>query len=194
MTFSDTKALASALAQLDDHALKYFGSVYGPRLRHYFLRHGLNVTDAESLAVSMITDIALKIPDHYVERSGKFDAWVFTLARNGLSDWRRDQPPQPEWGLEAAVEIVPVDPALVEAVEAAVAKLGATDQEIIRRRDLGHKQSFDEIGKDLGLDPRTARVRRSRALRKLEAILTADPRIQSRLPRWVKAESEGKHT
>src|ERR1700683_1990250 len=96
MIFQTTAELASALTRLDDDALREFGLLYGPRLRRYFLNHGLNIGDAEYLAVSMITDIALKVADHYLEQNGKFDAWVFTLARNGLSDWRRHQPPSTE--------------------------------------------------------------------------------------------------
>ncbi len=191
MTFATTEELASALIRLEDDALRQFAEVYGPRLRGFLLNRGLTMADAESLAVSMITDIALKIPEHYIEQQGRFDAWVFTLVRNSLISWRRRQPPASEVVTEMSSEPIPADLDLVDAVQAGMKKLSPVDREIISRRDLGYVESFEEIGKDLNLDPRAARMRRSRALRKLGTILEADPIIRARLAQPRKLSGSG---
>lgn len=185
-TYNSTEELAAALARAEEPAYEAFVQQYGPRLRGYLLSKGLQVADAESLAVSLVTDIALKAPRFQVERGGPFDSWVFTLARHGLVDWWRQQfrfarpeqiPEEPVFELALELEI-PRRKDLIDAVEQAFSKLSETDQEILRRHDMELNQSFKEIGADLKMRPGTARVRRLRALRRLEASLRADTRIQ----------------
>src|ERR1700730_11791154 len=83
------ECLARRMSASEDEAFKEFSDLFGPRIRGYLIVHGLNPADAEDLAGSCITDIALKA-DRYREVEGAgFTAWVFTLVRHALVDWWR---------------------------------------------------------------------------------------------------------
>ena len=68
---NDLENLARQMQEDDEGAFKKFASTFGPQLRGWFFHHGLNRSDAEDLAVSCITDFALKI-DRYrpMEKGG----------------------------------------------------------------------------------------------------------------------------
>jgi RNA polymerase sigma factor (sigma-70 family) len=194
-TYSSSEELAVDLARAEEAAFETFSRLYGPRFRAYLLARGLPVAEAESLAVSLVTDIALKAPRFQIERGGSFDSWVFTLARNGLADWWRqrfrfagqEQIPE-EPAFEMAVEMEsPVRKELIDAVAQALSTLPLADQEILRRRDMEFNQSYEEIAVGLNMRPGTARVRRTRALRKLKEVLCSDTRVQPFLVRWQQA-------
>lgn len=183
------------MARAEEPAFEVFSQLYGPRLRAYLLYHRVPIDEAESLSVSLVTDIALKSSRFQVERGGLFDSWVFTLARNGLVDWYRQKHrfgieyPLEDHLLPSEVEADPVaQKDLIDAVEQALAKLSAIDQEILRRRDMESRESFADIARELNIRPDTARVRHLRALRKLEQQLRGDARVQRFLDRLPQAE------
>lgn len=183
--FASNEELGAALARAEEAAFGKFARLYGPRLRAYLLAHGLPLHEAESLAVSLVTDIALKASRFDVQRGSPFDAWVFTLARHGLADWYRRQT-RTVTTTEIQEEVfqdVPTATDLIDAVREAMSRLSSTDQEILRRRDMGYTQSYKQIGDELQIEPGAARVRRLRALRRLETILRCDKRIESFLPK-----------
>jgi RNA polymerase sigma factor (sigma-70 family) len=159
-------------------------------LRAFFVRRGLSTTDAEDLAMSCITDLALKSDRYDPERGGgRFASWVFTLARHALADWwRKHQPTSalpeslatPETGLlEESAEVS----AVVDAVREAVAKLPETDRHLLRLRDLERNEPYSEIARELGIRTETARVRHLRSLRRLRSLLESDSRVQPLLHR-----------
>src|SRR5436309_5189539 len=128
----DLEMLSQRMAAMEEDALREFGDRFGPRFRSFFLSHGLPVADAEDLAVSCVTDIALKIGRYDPERGGRFEAWVFTLARRGLVDWwRRYRPAEtlPEHLTAPGPEAAESDnlPAVVGAVREAVVRLSQDD-------------------------------------------------------------------
>jgi RNA polymerase sigma-70 factor (ECF subfamily) len=186
-----TRDLATRMLALEDEAFKEFGRVFGPKLRTYFLHRGLSTTDAEDLAKSCVTDIALKVSKYQPREDAVFAAWVFSLGRNYVADWWRahktteplhdnfpaEEPSEPDCDEQAVHSEVTV------AVREALAELGETSSTIIQLRDLGVEHSYQEIGERLGITPEAARVRHFRALRQLEARLVKDPRIDRYLQR-----------
>jgi RNA polymerase sigma-70 factor (ECF subfamily) len=177
--FASNEELGAALSRAEDAAFDEFARLYGPRLRAYLLAHGLPLQEAESLAVSLVTDVALKATHFNVERGNPFDAWVFTLARHGLADWYRRQARTVITAelRDEVFEDVPTARDLIDAVREAMSRLSSTDQEILRRRDMGYRQGYQEIADELQIEPGAARVRRLRALRRLEKTLRCDERV-----------------
>ncbi len=177
--FASNEELGAALSRAEEAAFDRFARLYGPRLRAYLLAHRLPLQEAESLAVSLVTDIALKAAHFEVERGSPFDAWVFTLARHGLADWYRRQARSviTDELRDEVFQDVPTARDLIDAVREAMSRLSSTDQEILRRRDMGYRQGYQEIADELQIEPGAARVRRLRALRKLEKILRCDERV-----------------
>jgi RNA polymerase sigma factor (sigma-70 family) len=181
----DLEHLAQRMVALEDQAYQGFADYFGPRFRRLFASLGLVASDAEDLAVSCITDIALKV-DRY--RSGAcargFEGWVLALARNALIDWfRRRRPAQPLLEDPQARAGPRHDPELFEVVWEAVTQLSPDDQDIIHLRDLGTEHSYEEIAQALGIQTGTARTRHKRALQRLESILDRDVRVRSLLDR-----------
>jgi len=179
----DMEDLAQRMSTLDETAFSEFSDIFGPRFRRSFVKRGLNITDAEDLSVSCITDIALKA-NQYPPANGNFEAWVFTLARNYLVDWWRSRQQlsahlSDDLPLESPeAEIVEPNMEVVSAVREAMENLSDRDQQIIRARNLEGIASFAEIGKELKITEGAARVRYMRALERLEALLDRDIRIE----------------
>lgn len=186
---SNLELLAQRMAATEETAFQEFGEFFGPRFRALFRRKGLSAADADDLAVSCVTDIALKVERYDCARGGRFAAWVFTLADRALTDW---------WRHHRAFEPLPAEVAFVEstekegngdiagAVEAlreAIARLPPGEQELVKARDFGGGDSYARIAADLGIEPSAARVRHHRALRRLRTLLEPDPRIQRLLRR-----------
>ena len=173
---------------MEDQAFREFGDIFGPRLRAFFLVHGLAVSDAEDLAVSCVTDIALKVEKYKPMKDGGFEAWIFTIARHTLVNWWRNyratvplpddlptqEPPSDELGLNMEV---------ILAVTDAVAQLSEIDRTIVQLRDLGVENTYAEISERLCIPSGTVRVRHFRALKKLQSLLQRDQRIRIILER-----------
>ena len=164
--------LPSRLKKLDEEAFRDFADEFGPRLRRYFLSLGSSHADAESLAVSCVSDIAVLKIDRFQDRGpGKFEAWVFRVAYHAWVDEQRGRlgPALPEEVLdEPAVE---PNPRLETAVEAALAELSDGDRAVIVARYHADVSCFAEIGRQLGITESTARVRHHRAIRRLASTL-----------------------
>jgi RNA polymerase sigma factor (sigma-70 family) len=180
--------LVQRMSTLDERAFSEFSDIFGPRFRRYFVKRGLNITDAEDLSVSCITDIALKA-NQYPPANGNFEAWVFTLAGHYLVDWWRSRQQlsahlSDDLPLETPeAETVEPNIEVVSAVKEAIENLSKGDQQIIRVRDLEGASTFAEIGKELKITAGAARVRHLRALERLEALLDRDIRIEKYLER-----------
>jgi len=176
------------MVNLEEDAYRDFADLFGRRFRSIFMSRGLPMADAEDLAATCVTDIALKV-GRYDPRRGSFGAWVFTLARHALADWWRQhrtslpfsdrptpQPPSEEEPEESRSEVV-------AAVREAMTQIPERDQVLLRMRNLEAVQPYSAIAERLGIRPETARVRHLRALRRLKAILGKDPRVRTLLER-----------
>lgn len=184
----EVEDLAARMTASDERAYVEFADTYGPRLRAFFMRRGLNSGDAEDLAVSCVTDIALKVDQYHSRKPGGFTAWVFTIARNRLIDRiraRKNTEPLNE-NLAAPdppdFDIVP-DSDASEAVDEAMAQLSSNDRLVVTLRHIVEEHSYEEIGRKLNISSEAARVRHHRALKRLKSILEKDNRISRRLLR-----------
>jgi len=173
-------------------AYQEFARTFGPQLRRWFQRHGLTPADAEDVAVSCITDIALKVDRYRPKEGGSFTGWVFALARHALADWGRKRAVTVQFA-EGSQQVMPEpsepddrwsEPA--EAVRAALERLSDRDRSLIHLRYLHETLGYEEIGERLGIKAGTARVGVFRALERLERILLRDARVLSLLKRRVR--------
>jgi RNA polymerase sigma factor (sigma-70 family) len=185
-SIKEIDSLATGMLALEDEAYNEFARIFGPRLRALFIRQGLTMADAEDLAVSCVTDIALKVEKYKQISEGGFGAWVFTLARHALADWRRSHHPTEELPDDLAAQLIPADDEeqnldAILAVREALAQFSEMDQSLILLRNLGDEYSYAELSERLGISREAARVRHFRALKRLKVILEKDPRIKSLL-------------
>jgi RNA polymerase sigma factor (sigma-70 family) len=179
----DFEQLPHRMASRDSDAYREFAAFFGPRLRGFFRSRGLGIVDAEDLAVSCVTDIALKVERYDPDRGGRFVAWVYTLASRSLIDWWRRKPPtEPLPAQLPLLEVLNQNSSrldeVVAAVREAMAKLSERDQDLLRLRELGGMGSYKEIAEQLRIRPSAARVRHHRALRRLRVLLEDDGRIK----------------
>lgn len=175
--------LAQRLVALEEGAYQEFAQLFGPLFLRYFARHDLPYFEAEDLAATCVTDIALKA-NRYRPGTGSFGAWAFTIAKNALADQRKkakraadsikelelEFEGEPWFDIEAALE-----------VRAVLAELPEIDQILVERRTLGPQQPYKELAQELGLTEEAARVRHLRALRRLEVRLLQTPAIQKKI-------------
>jgi RNA polymerase sigma-70 factor (ECF subfamily) len=80
---------------MDSSSFEQIFESYGPRLRAYFLRHGLSAAIADEAAQEVLLSVW-----HHSERfdagKGSMSAWIFAIARNRLIDSvRRMRRPEP---------------------------------------------------------------------------------------------------
>jgi DNA-directed RNA polymerase specialized sigma24 family protein len=165
-----------------------FADEFGGRLRKYFIRKGLPVTEAEDLADGCIAQAALRISQYRNVPGIAFSAWVYGIGRHALADWRErfhetepfsdDIPAQSLFSGDVDGDIQ-----IALAVRKGLAKLSAAERTIIRLRDMTDGWDFAAIGKKIGTSAGAARVRHLRALRRLERILGADSCIRAHLER-----------
>jgi RNA polymerase sigma-70 factor (ECF subfamily) len=188
--------LASRMVAADELAFAEFAEYFGPRFRALFVNRGLSISDAEDLAVSCVTDTALKVDKYRAEENGNFEGWVFTVARHYAADWWRRR----KFGTVAIEESVTamaplVDPEetkpnenVVDAVRDALRQLPEADVILIKFRNLGPEHTFAELAERIGISQEAARVRHFRALKRLKSLLEVDPRIVSILRKGTEKE------
>ena len=181
----EMEGLAARMAAFQESAYVEFSDTFGPRLRAFFVRKGLSAADAEDLAVSCVTDIALKVDKYDSQARGTFEGWVFIVARNYMIDWLRARyasEPLPETLAASPTfnEEEAIDLNVAQAVTDAMSSLSTSDHSIIKLRYFSGEQDFGEIAAELGITREAARVRHSRAIRKLRTILESDERIRHR--------------
>jgi len=182
--------VASRMAAMEKQAFCDFATAFGPRLRGLFLYHGLSLSDAEELAVSCVSDIALKIDRFRPQGDGSFERWAFTVARHALAKWHQarrkqgEQSPLPD-DLSDSYDARENEAvcSVVEAVHNAIDELPEIERTLIALYDLEGSGKLRDLAELVGLKPNTARVRRHRALKSLEKKLGDNPAIRSWLAR-----------
>jgi RNA polymerase sigma factor (sigma-70 family) len=202
------ESLALRIAALEDKAFAEFAHVFGPQFKAMFLRRGATPTEADDLAASCVTDIALKVDRYRSTADSCFRAWVLTLARNAFADWCRRHrrelsldsyfPSGRQGGAPAAApagEEVAEKTSAAQAVEDALRALPEVDRAILEMRYSEGEYAFADIARLLAsakiatLSPDAVRVRHHRLLRQLAATLERDPRLAS-----LRADGDGQTT
>lgn len=190
--------LARRMLISEDEAFYEFFEEFCPRIEAFFRSRGMPRLDAEILAPECVMKIIslLKKGKYEFRREGGFQAWTFMVARRQLSDWwKTHRPTDPIDGIEETLSLedslFPSPPQfeslapdeITQAVREAVAQLSPDDQEIIRLRHLEFELSYDEIGSRLGITAAAAKVRCSRARKRLEKKLEDHPSISPLISR-----------
>jgi len=185
-SISDIDGLATRMVGLEEEAYKEFAQIFGSRLRAFFIRRGLTEMDAEDLAGSCVTDIALKVRKYRQVTAGGFTGWVFTLARHALVDWRRTHQATEELSDNLAAPLnddqASENLPIVLAVEEALSEFSELDRSLLLLRNLQEKGSYAAFGDIHGMTEGAVRVRYFRAKKQLKAILEKDSRLKDYLP------------
>lgn len=184
--------LVRRLLQGDDEGFREFERIFFPRLVRYFCRKGLSIDHSRDLAWNCLTDIAIfKIHKYQHQREGGFEAWVFKVAYRELINWWRSNHVYVPFGDEEIaytpegdfIDKVLGDPEnanvteILRAVCEAMERLTEADRKVIGLcKPIGHLTA-PEVAADLGVTAGAVRVRRLRALEKLEKLLRNDPRL-----------------
>ena len=193
----DIDSLPRKMLAGEEDAYLAFSELFGPRFRAYFMRQGLSAIDAEELAVSCITDVALAVDKFKDKGSGSFERWAFAIAHNMLMDWLKAQAPTiplnedrqtGRWFFRQENE------AVRSAILEAIRELGEPDSTIVFMRLLEEPYTFSEIGERLGISEGAARTRYHRVLKKkLRMILQTKPAIVVLLRRSREFSKENKN-
>jgi RNA polymerase sigma-70 factor (ECF subfamily) len=163
--------------QADPAAFRELYETYGPRVKAYMMRRGVDAATAEDLAQETLLTVWRKAA-LYAGDKGSMTTWVFTIARNLRIDrLRREVPWQelPEERVaEASDEILP-DEALAEKqrqlrVQTAIAELPSEQQEVVALAYL-EGLSHSEIATRLELPLGTVKSRMRIAYQKVRAAL-----------------------
>jgi RNA polymerase sigma-70 factor (ECF subfamily) len=163
--------------QTDPAAFRELYEAFGPRVKAYMMRMGVDPASAEDLAQETLLTVWRKAA-LYAADKGSMTTWVFTIARNLRIDrLRREVPWQelPEGRLaEASVEALPdeelAEKERQERVRAALAELPADQREVVVLAYIdGLSQS--EIAARLRLPVGTVKSRLRIAFQKVRASL-----------------------
>jgi len=189
----NSDAVTDLLTKLKDspeHGFPTFRKRLLPSLASRLLSQGLPRYEAEDLAESCISDIALQA-DKFRPDRGSLHSWIsFHLLR-----LERDSKAWSHSALSAFADLIArqeassveevdcVDSPQVNAVRDALRALSAQDRDILTLRVGGGYEGFDDIAKHLNVNVDAARTRHHRALKRLGRLLMEDPRILALLNR-----------
>jgi RNA polymerase sigma-70 factor (ECF subfamily) len=194
------KQVLRQAAQGDADAWRTLVQSYTPRVYGLLVNQCRDKELAEELTQATFVKVVRKLDDGY-EESGRFDAWLFRIAMNGLRDEMRrrkrqatptDMGPAASSGRDeqargwsAAQQSVisggpapatdPADAVIkaeqIQRLHAAIGQLSEADQEIIHLRHSAGL-SFAQIADTLGQPLGTVLSRGHRALGKLKKLMT----------------------
>ena len=177
-------AVLSAAARGDEDAFGRLWRDLQPRLLRYFAV--VSRAAAEDLASETWLGVVRGI-DRFEGNEPAFRAWVFTIARHEVLDWRRRAARRPTEDLPVialAEQAAPDDPAAdalegfsTRAALAEVATLPADQAEAILLRVVAGL-GVDRVAAIMGKRPGTVRVLTHRGLRKLAERLGDDGRMR----------------
>jgi RNA polymerase sigma factor (sigma-70 family) len=188
-------SLAERIREGHESAFEEFRVKYTPRFYYYFRHRGLPEADAVELTADCITDISLKVRDHFSPTHTCFAAWVNLLRQRAATDWWRRKERlntvELDENLPSPVEVEPDgDAEVLSAIGEAISKLHPLDRGLVSLRYGAQIQpSFAEIATELSLrdgkeiKEATIRQRHARALNKLKGLLCLDSRLANVLKR-----------
>lgn len=175
-SYSAMPDLLRRIAQrTDTAAFRELYQSYGPRVKAYLLRHGVDAATAEDLAQETLLTVWRRAA-LYASEKGSASTWIFTIARNLWIDrLRREVPWQqlPEAHAERASpeplpDAVVSDNEVQQRVRAALAALPAEQQRVIELAYL-EGLSHGEIAARLALPLGTVKSRVRIAYQKMRA-------------------------
>ncbi len=188
--------LPRRLLALEEDAYREFARIFRGRFYRYFLTQGMPQFEAEDLAASLTTDALMKVEKYEPREGAAFESWVYQLMRHAAADWHRRQKGRSVSAENLAEQFEPAAPPdreVVAAVREALEELSEEDRTIVEMRDMEGEGTYEEIAAAIGVSAGALRVRRHRALRRLEKLLAEDARIRLRpLSTGVSAVSEEK--
>jgi RNA polymerase sigma-70 factor (ECF subfamily) len=149
---------------------------YAPRVRAYFIRHGLN----RSVADEVVQEVMLSVWNHadrFDPDKGAMSTWVFAIARNRLIDSvRRTRRPEPDpddpcWvgdrqSQEPTPERATVELSRARALRSALERLPAEQRRVLEALYFDG-QSMSELSAASGIPLGTVKTRARLALRAL---------------------------
>ncbi len=166
--------------QLTQSALSQLYDAYFPRLYNYLSYKIANQIEAEDLTAQVFEKVITKYSSFDPKR-GTFESWIFTIARNALTNYRRNQQRHPESELGEWLEdnnTVPPDQFFLQQEELRrlqvyLAQLNERDRELIALR-YGADLSQRRIGEVLGIKEANVAVALGRAVRRLRQMFERD--------------------
>lgn len=86
-----SQTLLLRLRDINDHeSWQLFFAIYGPILREYFRRRGLQAADSDDLVQEVLASVVKALLESRYDRTkGRFRAWLGTVAANRLSNFFR---------------------------------------------------------------------------------------------------------
>lgn len=169
--------IIKGLQRGDETAQEDFVNRYVPILKGFLKnRFGLLNADANEVVQDTLYKAIVNIHKYELGRGGKFDTWVFEIAKNAAIDWRRKNVKHdllvhgfedfPQEIIEATS-----DEELGERgrlMRKALTYLDPTDRKILGW--VCHDVKLVEVAKYLGMEEGTVRQRKRRALIKLKKV------------------------
>lgn len=164
----------------DQAAFVEFSDLVGPRLYRRLAARGVPPADSEAIAVSILSEVAVKIHRFEYRGAGSFWGWVRQVGDNFYRDQLRQRRPASLESLALVAEPMvseqqddeaEAEAELVREVWAAIDRLDEPDRTIVARRLEEPDRTYGDIGGEVGLNAGAVRVRHHRALGKLAADL-----------------------
>jgi len=182
----DFASLIEAVATRQDRAAftRVF-AYYGPRVKAYLLRLGLDSAEAEETAQEVMVAVWRKAPS-FDRAQASAATWIFRIARNRRIDlFRRDQRAQLDANdpaFQPAAEATPDQAAEAaereDQVRRAMAELPPDQRDLVRRA-FYEDQSHSEIAAETGVPLGTVKSRLRLAFAKLKLKLATSARART---------------
>ena len=181
----DDEELIRAARNNEAFAGPFLVSLYGPKLAGYCrsIASDLSDTDREHAIANGIERAVRRIETYDPDR-GSLLAWLRPFVFHATQDWRRTNARLSMYELTDVPGEAPPDdqpeaasPA-ADAVRDAFPRLSTADQIVIVLREY-ERRSVGDTAAILRISPAACRQRHHRALARLGAFLTTDPRIQN---------------
>ena len=157
----------------DEEAFARLWREYQPGLLRYLTIK--STTEAEDLAADIWLKVARALPTFEGDEHG-FRSWLFTTARNRVTDWYRWSDHRPEWIEESTLVAIPAN----DSVESEITERSQTDVAVAMIRTLPADQAeavmlrvvadleVIRVAEIMGRTPGSVRVLCHRGLKRLE--------------------------
>jgi RNA polymerase sigma-70 factor (ECF subfamily) len=185
----DTKSIASGLKQRDPELLDLLIEQYQFRLFRYLL----HITGSRERAEDFFQETWVRVLERGAQYDGKwkFEAWLFTIARNLVLDWHRRKKPEsfeslrgteedaPAFDVKDEKSVTPLESFLNEeqreGVHASLGKIPAVYREVLVLR-FQEEMQLEEIAGVLSTPLSTVKSRLYRGLEALRMTMTGGSR------------------
>ncbi len=144
-----------------------------------------NAATVQDLTAQVFEKVLQRLPE-YRSNGAPFEAWLFAIARNTVTDWQRRQRFRRGMPWDGLSKLRSADPAPEEAalqveerrqLVAALAQLSGRERDLLGLRFASGLKNC-EIARVAGLDENHVAVLIFRALRKLRGLLSVESEVQ----------------